>query len=121
MLQHSMAQKSELVVDKQVLENKVKKRNELISLLEKEVSEMKDQVILYLIYNIQIKARDEKLSFINIQRGTLLKTLSTNNNVVKIIKGGHSTHKYIYSSLFIIVKQNAQIYDDTNINTEKEE
>ncbi len=61
------------------MENKIIKRNTKISLLEKELNELKDQ----------IKARDEKISFIQIQRGTFGKTLTTANNVVRIIKGGH--------------------------------
>lgn len=50
-----------------------------MNLLEKELNELKDQ----------IKARDEKLSFMQTIRGTFGKTITTANNVVRIIKGGH--------------------------------
>jgi hypothetical protein len=44
----------------------------------------------------QIRARDEKLSFMQTIRGTFGKTITTANNVVRIIKGGHCKLKIYY-------------------------
>jgi hypothetical protein len=72
----------------------------------------------------QIRARDEKLSFMQTIRGTFGKTITTANNVVRIIKGGHCKLK-IYLFLifnFILVKQNAQILNgEINYNSERQE
>jgi hypothetical protein len=55
----------------------LKRKVDKIQLLDKELNELRDQ----------IKVRDEKIFFL--QRGTMGRTIATNNNLVRIIKGGH--------------------------------
>jgi predicted nuclease with TOPRIM domain len=59
-----------------MLEEKLRKRTERVEQLEKEISDFKEM----------IKAREDKLSFLN--RGTL-RTINPINNVVRVLKGGH--------------------------------
>jgi len=70
-----VTQKSVLKIENQVLEKKIKKRNEKISTYDKENFDLKEQ----------LKMRDDKLNY---YQKSYIKNVSTPNNVVRVIKGG---------------------------------
>jgi hypothetical protein len=72
-----VTQKSVLKIENQVLEKKLKKKNDNMSYFEREILDLKEQ----------LKLRDEKLSY---YQKSFIKGASGPNNVVKVIKGGHS-------------------------------
>jgi hypothetical protein len=68
-----------------VLEKKIKKRNEKITIYEKENLDLKEQVILFLFKIKKVRMRDEKLSYYG---KSVLKNNMVPHNLVKVIKGG---------------------------------
>jgi hypothetical protein len=70
-----VTQKSVLKIENQVLEKKIKKRNEKISTYDKENFDLKEQ----------LKMRDDKLNY---YQKSYIKSVTTPNNVVRVIKGG---------------------------------
>jgi kinesin family protein 5 len=79
-----VTQKSVLKIENQVLEKKIKKRSERVTIIEKENQDLREQ----------LKMRDDKLSFLQKSHS---KVGSGPNNVVKVIKGGHCKFSFLIS------------------------
>ena len=70
-----------------VLEKKIKKRNEKITMMDKENNDVREQVKKF--NKIKLKMRDDKLTY---YQKSYIKSGNAPSNVVKVIKGGHSKY-----------------------------